>query len=309
MRLDEGAAAAVGRTPLVRLAHFSRRTDVHVWAKLEYLNPNGSAKDRPALHMLRCALRDGWLSANSVLIESSSGNMAISLASFCAQLGIRFICVLDVKTSAQNVRILQALGAQLEWVMEPDAVSGEFLPARLARVRQLLAEVSGAVWLNQYENEANPRAHGETTFAELQAELPGIDYVIAGMSTCGTVHGIATAIRDAGLATRLIGVDALGSKIAADTSGCRRFPGLGAGFSPPFYEAEDLQRVVHVSDDDCVEGCRRLAATEGMLVGASSGGVCAAYLKMEDELAEGATVVLIMHDRGERYLETVFDEQ
>ncbi len=308
MRLDDGVAAAVGKTPLVRLLRFPHRDDLSVYAKLELMNPNGSAKDRPALRMMRTALNQGRLRKDSVLVESSSGNMAISLATFCAYLGIRFICVIDPKTSNQNVRIMQSLGADIELVTEPDSITGEFLPARLARVQQILATVNGSVWLNQYSNEGNPLSHVESTFAELSSELTHIDYLFVGMSTCGTIHGCAQAAKQSGQSLQLVGVDVLGSKISSETQGRRRFPGLGAGITPPFYDQSELANIIHVSDAQCVTGCRRLAMTEGLLAGASSGGVCAAYQSIENELPEGSVVVLLLHDRGERYLETVFDD-
>jgi 2,3-diaminopropionate biosynthesis protein SbnA len=308
--MQDGLVAAIGRTPLIRLRHFPNNKQLQVYAKLEFMNPCGSAKDRPALRMLQSAWQAGSINQQSIIVESSSGNMAISLAALCRTVGLPFVCVLDPKTSAQNVRLLEALGATIEWVTEPDPESGQFLPARLARVQQLLQADKRAVWLNQYENPANYEAHRETTMPEIAAELADVDYIFCGVSTCGTLRGYAEYIHKAGSQTKLIAVDIEGSAIFGQaSSGVRRFPGLGAGIIPPFLRAMDADSVVHVTDADCVHGCRRLTATEGLLTGASSGGVCAAFAQLEETMPTDAVCVLILHDRGERYLDTVYNDE
>ncbi|WP_128660058.1 pyridoxal-phosphate dependent enzyme, partial [Paenibacillus sp. 598K] len=161
------------------------------YAKLELLNPGGSAKDRPAARMLAAALERGQIGPGSVVIESSSGNMAISLAAICSRLDMRFISVVDPKTARQNIRIMQAYGAELERVEQPDPATGEFLPARLARVRELLQRIPGSYWPNQYANENNYLAHRDGTMREIAKQLGRVDYVVGGVSTCGTMRGCA----------------------------------------------------------------------------------------------------------------------
>ncbi|MGH9363052.1 MAG: 2,3-diaminopropionate biosynthesis protein SbnA, partial [Thermoanaerobaculia bacterium] len=252
-------------------------------------------------------LRSGAADRSSVVIESSSGNMGIGLAQACRYRGLRFICVVDTKTTAQNLRLLRAYGAEIDLVSEPDPETGEFLPARLKRVTALVQEIAGSFWPNQYANEGNPRSHYRTTMHEIVTELDGrLDYFFVGTSTCGTMLGCAQYVRDHRLPTRVIAVDAVGSLIFGDVQAKRLIPGLGAGIKPPFCEPSLVDRCVHVSDLDCVVGCRRLALHEAILAGGSSGGVIAAVEKLTDEIPPGAICAAILPDRGERYLDTIY---
>lgn len=166
------------------------------------LNPNGSAKDRSANRMISAALEQGLIGPGSVIIESSSGNMAISLAAICSRLDMRFISVVDPKTTPQNIRIMRAYGADIELVQQPDPASGEFLPARLSRVRQLVEDIPNSFWPNQYENENNYLSHQDGTMQEIVTELGHVDYVIGGVSTCGTMLGCASYAREHQLDTK-----------------------------------------------------------------------------------------------------------
>jgi cysteine synthase A len=256
---DPGILSAIGNTPLVELKRVLPGADFRLFAKLEALNPGGSAKDRPALRILRHALTSGRLREGDVVIESSSGNMGIGLAQACRVFGLRFVCVIDPKTAPQNVRLLRLYGADIELVREPDPASGEFLQARVARVRELLEEIPGSFWPNQYANRMNALAHYETTMHEIASALSGqVDFLFCATSTCGTITGCAEYARDHGLGTRIIAVDAVGSRIFGDISGRRLIPGFGAGFRPDLCRQELVSRCVHVSDLDCVSGCRRL---------------------------------------------------
>ncbi len=299
---------AVGGTPLVQLSRLFRHA--RVFAKLELLNPGGSAKDRPALRMIQQAWDEGRLVRGSVVIEFSSGNMAISLAMICRQLDMRLICVVDPKTTESNMRILRALGADIELVTEPDAATGEFLPARLSRVAELCAKFPGSFWPNQYANEANYLSHCDTTMAEIVRQLDRVDGVVCAVSTCGTVRGCAEYVRRHRLTTRVIAVDAEGSAVfGGDRNKRRLFPGIGAGIVPPFCEPQSIDRIIHVSDREMVAGCHALAREEGILAGASSGAVIAAMKRLEPELDTGSVFAVILHDRGERYLDTVYNDE
>ncbi|QAY65221.1 2,3-diaminopropionate biosynthesis protein SbnA [Paenibacillus protaetiae] len=304
---EPGIFHAVGRTPAVPLDRLFPSGKLHVYGKLEWMNPSGSAKDRPAAGMIRDAWKRGLIGPGSVIVESSSGNLAISLAWICAALGMTFICVVDPKTSQQNIRILEAYGARIEPVTAPDPATGEFLPARLARVKQLTESIEGAYWPNQYGNDHNYLAHKET-MRELLEQTGPLDYLFAGVSTCGTIKGCAEWVRGQGLATRLVAVDAEGSVIFGGVKGKRRFPGLGAGIAMPFAQAELLERVEHISDEEMVAGCRLLLRTEGVMAGPSTGGVVAAVRRLEPILPAHAAVGIIMHDRGDRYLDTVYSD-
>lgn len=305
----DGILSAIGRTPLVRLSRVLPGARFDLYGKLEFLNPGGSIKDRPALHILTHALDEGVIRPGSVVVESSSGNMGVGLAQACRFLGLRFVCVVDPKTANQNIRVLQAYGAEIDFVKDPDPVTGEFLDARIRRVNELCDAIPGAFWPNQYDNRHNPGAHYHTTMREVAEELEGrVDYLFAATSTCGTVRGCGEFIRDNGLDTRLVAVDAVGSLIFSDQAAPRHIPGLGAGIKPPHCDLSLLSRFVHVTDMDCVVGCRRLLATESILAGGSSGGVLSAVVGLADEIPEGSRCVVILCDRGERYLDTIYDD-
>lgn len=304
---NSGWLEGIGNTPLVRLSRlFPDDCGIRVYAKLELMNPTGSAKDRAALRIVQHAWEAGEIGPGSTVIESSSGNMAISMAAICSRLGLRFICVIDPRTSEQNIRIMKAYGAEVSHVAEPDPESGEFLPARLNRVRSLLEQIPGSYWPNQYGNERHYRAHYEGTMPEIVSRLDRLDYIAGGVSTCGTMLGCARYIRDRRLQTKVIAVDAAGSVIFGGAKGPRHFPGLGAGIVPPFAAERFMDYAVTVTDRDMARGCRKLLAREAILAGPSSGAVISALEALADQLPRGSVCVAIVHDRGDRYMDTVY---
>lgn len=305
-----GVLSAIGATPLVRLWRFCPEERIRVFAKLEGANPAGSIKDRAARAIIERGLRDGSITADTVVIEQSSGNMGVGLAQVCRYYGLQFICVVDAKTTAQNLRVLQSYGAGIEIVERPDLQTGEFLPAKLARIRTLLREVESSFWPNQYENASNPDAHNRTTMHEIASALQGrVDYLFVGMSTCGTLRGCWQYIQDHGLSTRLIAVDAAGSRVSRGEPRKRLLPGLGTAIKPPFYDAALVHDCVPVTDQDCVAGCRWLVRNEAILAGGSSGGIVTAVHRYRDRVGDGATCVIILPDRGERYIDTVYNPE
>jgi len=305
----DGVLLAVGGTPLVRLRRLFPDTPARLHAKLEGANPGGSAKDRPALHVLRCAIAEGRLRPGMVVVESSSGNFGVGLAQACGYLGYPLICVIDARTTPQNAAILRAYGARIETVTDPDPATGEFLPARLRRVRELVEALPGAFWPNQYENLDNAAAH-HVTMREIVQSLGGrCDYLFCATSTCGTLRGCAEYCRANGLATRIVAVDAKGSAIFGGPTERRLVPGHGAAVRPGLFQADLADEVVLVSDLDCVMGCRRLARRESILAGGSSGGVVAAVERLLPALPAGADCVAILPDRGERYLDTIYSDE
>ncbi|MFL6202788.1 MAG: 2,3-diaminopropionate biosynthesis protein SbnA [Thermoanaerobaculia bacterium] len=308
--ISEGILSTIGRTPLVRLRRFVPGAGFQLFAKLEALNPGGSIKDRPARAILEDALRSGLIDQGTLIIESSSGNMGIGLAQACRYHGLRFLCVVDPKTAPANLRILRAYGAEIDLVEEPDPESGELLQARLNRVRELLGRNGNAFWPNQYAHLQNPASHYSTTMHEVASALGRkVDYLFVATSTCGTIRGCGEYVRDNGLATRVIAVDAVGSLIFSDVRARRLVPGLGAGMRPPLCDLSLIDECVHVDDLDCILACRRLVAREAILAGGSSGGVLSAVEKLKDRIPDGAVCVAILPDRGERYLDTLFSDE
>jgi 2,3-diaminopropionate biosynthesis protein SbnA len=309
-RRCDGILEAVGGTPLVRLRRYFPEARFELHAKLEALNPGGSIKDRPATKILAEALASGAIRAGTVVIESSSGNMGIGLAQACRYHGLRFLCVVDTKTTPANLRVLRAFGAEIDLVTEPDPESGELLQARLKRVQALLGEIAGSFWPNQYANLHNSGSHYQTTMHEVATALDGeVDFLFVPTSTCGTLRGCCEYVRDHRMATRVIAVDSQGSLIFGQVPGKRMIPGLGAGLRPPLCDAALIEDFVLVSDLDCVVGCRRLMEREAIFAGGSSGGVMAAVEATLLRIPAGARVVAILPDRGERYLETLFSDE
>lgn len=305
-----GILAAVGNTPLVPLERLFPQDSLRIFAKVEGLNPGGSSKDRPALAMLEAAFETGEVRPGTTIVESSSGNMGIGLAQFCAYHDLSLICVVDAKTTLQNRRILEAYGARLEVVTEPDPETGELLQARLQRVQQLLELHRPAYWPNQYANHENAGSHFRTTMAEIVDELGAPpDYLFCATSTCGTLRGCMEAVKRHGYPTRLVAVDAVGSLIFSSIAEPRQIPGLGAGLCPPLCPSPEDCLVLHVSDLDCITGCRTLVRREAILAGGSSGGVVSALGRYRHQLPEGSSCVLILPDRGERYLDSVYSDE
>jgi N-(2-amino-2-carboxyethyl)-L-glutamate synthase len=306
--LREGILSAIGHTPLIRLNRAFAPCKFAVFAKVEGLNPGGSAKDRAALYMIEKAISRGFITKNTTIVESSSGNMAIGLAQVCLYFGLRFICVVDVKTNQQNLELLKAFGATVELVTQPDPKTGEYLGARLAKVQEIRRTLRDTYWPNQYANMDNTNAHFMTTMPEIMSALGRLDFLCCAVSTCGTVTGCSKYVREHRLPTKIIAVDAKGSKIFGDCNCYRLLPGHGASIRPPLVDSEKIDHFIHVSDLDCIVGCRWLLKSEAILVGASSGGALMAVKAMKSEIPPDAVCAVIFHDRGERYLETVFSD-
>jgi cysteine synthase A len=298
----------IGATPIVELVKLDPGSPIRTYAKLESHNPGGSIKDRSALEMLRERIHDGRLvPGRSVVVESSSGNLGIGLAQVCGYYGISFICVVDPRTNRHNIALMRALGAQVEMVTDVDPATGEYLPARIRRARELVATTDHAYCPDQYANPLNPRAH-RTTVREILQDLPDVDYLFCATSSCGTLRGCAEYIREHRLPVTLVAVDALGSVIFGPAVGGRLIPGHGASVRPKLYGGDLADIVVRVDDLDTIAACRRLAAREAIVAGGSSGAVIAALDRLRGQIRPGATCALIFPDRGERYLDTIYDD-
>lgn len=307
--MNEGVLSAIGNTPLIKLDKAIDEIRFSLFAKLEGLNSAGSIKDRTAYSIIKHALDEGTIRPGTTVIESSSGNMGIGLAQVCTYFGLEFICVVDPKTTRQNIRILEAYRAHIDMVTEPDPVSGEFLKARLERVQILLRTIKNSFWPDQYSNIYNAAAHHQT-MREIDIALKGqIDYLFCPTSTCGTVRGCADYARQRHLNTKVWAVDAEGSVIFGRQAAKRLIPGHGAAIRPSLCQPDLIDRVIHVSDLDCVVGCRRLAQREAILVGGSSGAAIMAVEKTKEDIPNNAVCVVIFPDRGERYLDTIYSDK
>lgn len=304
-----GAPGLVGHTPLVELSRLRMSDGPRVVAKLEGTNPAGSAKDRPAARMLATAVAGGLLRPGGTVVESSSGNLGVALAQQCGYHGFRFICVIDPRTPHQTTRMIEAYGGTVHRVVSRDPRTGDWLAARISKVRELVDRIPGAWWPNQYANPENAAAHRDGAVAEIIETLghaPAALYVAT--SSTGTLVGSQQWLRDRGLPTRVIAVDAQGSVLFEGTRGNRWLPGFGAGIVPALAAHADPDEVVRVDDLESVVGCRRLVRHESLLVGASAGGVVSAFQRHQRRYRPTDTVALLFHDGGERYLDTVYDD-
>lgn len=304
----DGVLATIGNTPLVRLRRALGGVPFRLFAKLEAFNPGGSIKDRPAFRIVTDALAQGEIDGGTTVVEASSGNMGIGLAQVCAYHGLRFICVVDARTTAQNIQILQAYGAIVDVVTEPDPVSGDLLQAKLDRVRRFVETEPNSFWPNQYANRNNSRAH-HRTMAEIVHQAGGrVDYLFCATATCGTLRGCAEYVREMELPTRIVAVDAVGSVIFGGPSCRRLIPGHGTARVPELHDPSLGDGFVQVTDLDCVVGCRRLLREEAILAGGSSGGILMGLDALRHEIEPDATCVVVLPDRGERYLDTIYSD-
>jgi N-(2-amino-2-carboxyethyl)-L-glutamate synthase len=301
-----GILSIIGNTPLIRLQQVLPDLRFRLYAKLEMLNPGGSGKDRTGISMLAEAWAQGRISRETTVVESSSGNLGIGIAQVCAYLGLRFICVADVRITQANLRLLRAYGAQVDIVEAPDNPGEDLLTARINRVKRLCAEIPDNFWPNQYANPYNARAHHATMREICESLGQEPDFLFTATSTCGTLRGCREFLRQKGARTRVIAVDAEGSVIFGGSRGRRLIPGHGSSRVPELYEPGLADQCLKVSDLDCIAGCYKLLRREALFAGGSSGGVLAAIEKMQDTVPAGSACVAILCDRGDRYLDTIY---
>lgn len=293
------------RRAFLRLPGYQQHGEVLL--KLEGLNPTGSIKVKTAREMVLSALVDGTLRAGMHLIESTSGNLGVALASICAAENLRLTVVTDPNANAQSVRHIEALGAEVVTVTRHDR-NGGYLQTRIDCIAARLAADPELVWLNQYGNPANPRAHRTTTAREIEAELGAPDWIFVGVGSAGTLMGCLSHFRAVHAPTRVVAVDAAGSVTFGGAPGTRRIPGLGASRRPElFRDGPDFDKCV-VAEADTILVCRRVARRYGLLVGGSTGTALAAVSAMGESILPGSRVVVISPDLGERYLDTIYND-
>jgi cysteine synthase A len=279
---------------------------VAVNLKLEGFSVTGSIKVKPAAHMIRRLEVDGRLGPGARLIESSSGNLGLALSMICAAKGYSFTCVSDPNISPLTARAIRAYGAELIVVRDRDA-SGGYLGTRIDLIKAMLDRDERLVWINQYENTENPGAHYLTTGPELLDRFPKPDYVFIGAGTTGTLGGVSAALREKSPTTRIVAVDSVGSVTFGRPAGKRHIPGLGTSREPPISRMSSFDDLLSVPEADAIAMCRRLAR-EGLLLGGSSGTVLAGVKAYAPSIPPGACVVAISPDLGERYLDTIYND-
>ena len=319
----DGAAVGRGRQPASRLAthlELLRNTlrptphvplamkGVNLFAKLEYVNPVGSIKDRAAYWILKRAIERGEIGDGTTVIESSSGNFAAALAAFTHLLGLRFIPVIDPNISGAYESFLRRICPTVVKVEDRDDTGG-FLKTRLQMVQHLCATIPNAYWTNQYANLDAMEAHYELTGLEICADFDSLDYVFIGVSTAGTIAGVSRRLKENYPTVKVVAVDTEGSVIFGGAPRKRHIPGVGSSITPPLLSHAEIDDVVLIPERETVEACEELLTTHGLFVGGSSGTAYAAVKRYAERMASARrpTVLFLCADRGTPYLDTVFD--
>lgn len=310
MKTVDSVRDLIGNTPLLRLHRVEAALglEVELFAKIEAMNPNGSVKDRIARQMILSALNDGLITTETTIIEPTSGNTGIGLASVCASLGMRVILTMPETMSIERRSLLKALGATL--VLTP---GNEGMRGAIARAQEL-SETIDDTWIpSQFENIQNPQAHLLTTGPEIWSQVEGdLDYFIAGVGTGGTITGVGSFLKDLKPSIQVIAVEPQNSQVLQGMDPKpHMIQGIGAGFVPAILNMSMIDEIVSVGDQEAMQCARMVARNEGILVGVSSGAALAACLKIvKEKQLKGQRLVMVFPDTGERYLSTpLFEEE
>ena len=294
----------IGGTPLLELTRIQKELGLkaRILAKLEYLNPAGSVKDRVAKAMIEDAERQGRLNAQSVIIEPTSGNTGIGLASVAAARGYRIIIVMPETMSVERRQLMKAYGAEL---VLTDGTKG--MKGAIAEAERLEKETPGGIVMGQFVNPSNPKAHFETTGPEIYRDTDGkVDIFVAGVGTGGTLSGVGRYLKSKDPKVQIVAVEPADSPVLSKgEAGSHKIQGIGAGFVPDVLDTKIYSQVIGVENDDAFKYGRLVGKKEGILVGISSGAaVCAAVELAKREENAGKTIVALLPDTGDRYLST-----
>lgn len=309
--IKRNAAELIGKTPLMEAANYARKTGITeatILMKLEYLNPAGSVKDRVALAMIEKAEKKGELKPGATIIEPTSGNTGIGIASVAAAKGYRAILTLPDTMSVERRNLLKAYGAEIVLTEGARGMKGA-----IEKAKELQQNIPGSVILGQFDNPANPAAHAATTGPEIWTDTDGhIDIFVSSVGTGGTITGVGTYLKSRNPDIRVVAVEPDGSAVlSGDKPGPHKIQGIGAGFVPQVLDTGVYDEIIRVTNEDAFKTGREIAVSEGILVGISSG----AAMKAAEELARrpenaGRVIVVLLPDSGDRYLSTpLFTEE
>lgn len=305
MAIAKKLTELIGNTPLLELGTFSaaRGLKTPIIAKVEYFNPGGSVKDRIALAMIEDAEARGVLKPGATIIEPTSGNTGVGLALVSAVKGYRLILTMPETMSVERRNLVKAYGAEVVLTPGADGMKGA-----IAKAEALRDATPGSVILQQFENPANPAKHYATTGQEIWRDTDGkVDIFVAGVGTGGTVSGIGKALKEKNPDVKIVAVEPLSSPVLnGGKSGTHKIQGIGAGFVPKTYDADVVDEVFDVDNDDAIRTGRQLAQEQGLLVGISSGAAAFAAVEIAKRPENaGKRIVMLLPDTGERYLSTI----
>jgi cysteine synthase A len=307
MNIAKDVTELVGKTPIVRLNYISDIYGVEILAKCEFMNPTSSVKDRIAKNMIQSAINRGEIDKETVVIEPTSGNTGIALASTCAAMGIELILTMPESMSKERMKLLKALGAKL--VLTP---ANEGMQGSIDKAYELNKKLKNSIVLQQFSNQDNPKSHEQTTAQEILTDLKeNLDVFIAAVGTGGTLSGTTKALKRKLKDLYVVAVEPKNSAVLSDKpAGIHKIQGIGAGFIPEILDKSIYDDVIQIDDDEAYETARMIAKKEGLLVGISSGAnVCAAIKLAQEKKFKSKTILTILCDTAERYLSTdLFDD-
>lgn len=304
MNIKNSLTELIGHTPLLALRRWAKQQQLaaEIVAKVEYFNPGGSVKDRVALSMITDAEEKGLLKPGALIIEPTSGNTGVGLAWVASVKGYKLILTMPETMSLERRNLLKALGAQL--VLTPGS---EGMGGAIRKAQEIQAATPGSLILQQFENPANPLAHERTTAEEIWQDTDGqIDIFVASVGTGGTLTGTARGLKKKNPNIRIVAVEPAGSPVlSGGKAGPHKIQGIGAGFIPKILDTSLIDQIIPVTDEDAMRTSRELSATEGLLVGISSGAAAFAAREIaKEEANQGKRIVVLLPDTGERYLST-----
>ena len=298
LRVADDITQLVGETPMLQLKRLVPPESADVFAKLEYLNPGGSVKDRAAIGIIRRAEQDGKLRPGGTIVEATAGNTGIGLALIGVNRGYKVRLFVPENFSQEKVIIMRALGAEVTRTPDEEGMQGA-----INRAKELVASDPKAFMAGQFENPANPDYHYETTAREIFDQMDGrIDAIVVGCGTCGTFSGVARFMKEKLPGLEAYAVETQGSVLGGGPPGPHKVEGIGASFIPKTFDASVCDEVMQVSDEEAFETVKELAAKQGVLAGSSGGAAVFASLKVARTLGSGKRVATIIPDSAERYL-------
>ncbi len=303
-KIYTSADRLIGKTPLLELAHIEKKYDLKakILAKLEYFNPAGSVKDRIAKAMLDQAEKEGKVNKDTVIIEPTSGNTGIGLASVAAARGYRIIIVMPETMSVERRQLMKAYGAEL--VLSEGAKG---MKGAIAKAKELSEEIANSFIPSQFENKANPKAHYDTTGPEIYEDTDGkVDIFVAGVGTGGTVTGVGEYLKDQNPDIKVVAVEpATSAVLSTGVAGAHKIQGIGAGFVPDVLNTKIYDEIIAVGNEDAFATGKLIGRSEGVLVGISSGAAVYAAIELAKRPEnEGKNIVVLLPDTGDRYLST-----
>jgi cysteine synthase A len=298
LRVADDITQLVGDTPMLRLRRVVPAGAAEVFAKLEYMNPGGSVKDRAAIGMIRRAEEEGKLKPGATLIEATAGNTGIGLALIGVNRGYRVIFCVPECFAEEKVKVMRALGAEVIRTVDVEGMQGA-----IARAKEIAASISGSFMCAQFENPANPDYHYETTGREIFEQMQGrVDAAVIGVGTGGTFSGVARFLKERLPRVLTVAVESQGSVLGGGPPGEHKVEGIGSSFIPKTYDARVSDEILMVNDSEAFDMVKQLAAQEGVLAGSSGGASVYAALQIAKRLGAGKRVVTMIPDSAERYL-------